>query len=266
MLDKYEDLNLSAKDYSIDELDKIYYEKYNEEAILKRCHNEINLFDEKGYLFIIEILYKFKKENKNVFYHFRGMINNSLLLYILGLSKVNPLEYNLPYELITDKTINVDLIGIAVVNLIDFISKNYYDELKSGNIIDLDLVLKDGEYYIFDKAGGGNNRMILMKLKYLALKEKTLDKEKLDEEFSFCGNIRMSPPEEIAKNIFYFMFPNGGYRESCYQIINKSNDITNPLFQIVTNYPSNPIIIQDSLTYEELSHLEENFVDKNKAK
>ncbi len=147
-----------------------------------------------------------------------------------------------------------------------FENPDYYDELKSGNIIDLDLVLKDGEYYIFDKAGGGNNRMILMKLKYLALKEKTLDKEKLDEEFSFCGNIRMSPPEEIAKNIFYFMFPNGGYRESCYQIINKSNDITNPLFQIVTNYPSNPIIIQDSLTYEELSHLEENFVDKNKAK
>jgi len=130
MLEKYEDLNLSAKDYLIDKLDKIYHKEYNEEAILKRCHNEINLFDEKGYLFIIEILYKFKKENKNVFYHFRGMINNSLLLYILGLSKVNPLEYNLPYELITDKTINVDLIGIAVVNLIDFISKNYYDELK----------------------------------------------------------------------------------------------------------------------------------------
>lgn len=130
MLDKYEDLNLSAKDYLIDELDKIYYEKYNEEAILKRCHNEINLFDEKGYLFIIEILHKFKKENKNIYYHFRGMINNSLLLYVLGLSKVNPLEYNLPYELITDRTINVDLVGIDVVSLVDFISKNYYDKLR----------------------------------------------------------------------------------------------------------------------------------------
>ncbi len=130
MLEKYEDLNLRAKDYLIEELDKIYYKKYNDEVILKRCHNEINLFDEKGYLFIIEILYKFKKKNKNTSYHFRGMINNSLLLYILGLSKVNPLEYNLPYELITDKTINVDLIGNDVVSLINFISKNYYGELR----------------------------------------------------------------------------------------------------------------------------------------
>ena len=37
----------------------------------------------KGYLFIIEILHKFKKENKNIYYHFRGMINNSLLIYFL---------------------------------------------------------------------------------------------------------------------------------------------------------------------------------------
>ena len=130
MLENYEDLNLSAKDYLIDEFDKIYYKKYNDEAILKRCHNEINLFDEKGYLFIIEILYKFKKKYKEVSYHFRGMLNNSLILYILGLSKVDPVKYNLPYELITDKTINVDLINIDVVSLVDFISINYYNELR----------------------------------------------------------------------------------------------------------------------------------------
>lgn len=126
MLDKYEDLNLSAKDFFINELDK----KSSNEEILKRCHNEINLFDEKGFLFVIEMLYKFKEKNKDVSYHFRGMMNNSLFLYILGLSKVDPIKYNLPYELITDKTINVDLIGIDAASLVDFISVNYYNEIR----------------------------------------------------------------------------------------------------------------------------------------
>lgn len=76
------------------------------------------------------MLYKFKKDNKKIGYHFRGMINNSLLLYVLGLSKVDPIKYNLPYELITDKTIKIDLIGIDIDSLVNFISINYYNEVK----------------------------------------------------------------------------------------------------------------------------------------
>ena len=144
--------------------------------------------------------------------------------------------------------------------LLDLYFKNpsYYDTLKERDGIDLGFALKNGEYYIFDKAGGGNNRMVLMKIKYLALKAKgDIDDKKLDVEFSFCGNVRMSPPDAIAKKIFYFMFPDGSYRESGYQILNKSNDITNPLFQIVTDYPVSTNVIRDDVTYDDILHLGE---------
>lgn len=140
-----------------------------------------------------------------------------------------------------------------------FKNPEYYESLKRGDLIDLGLVMKDGEYYIFDKIGGGNNRMILMKIKYLALKAKEgIDKQELSDDFSFCGNVRIAPPDEVSKRIFYFMFPGGGYRESGYYVLNKSNDLAFPLFKIVKDYPLNTTLIQDDVTYDDLLHLEEN--------
>lgn len=36
VLENYEDLNLGAKDYLINELDKRYHRKYNDEEIIKK--------------------------------------------------------------------------------------------------------------------------------------------------------------------------------------------------------------------------------------
>lgn len=130
MLKKYEDLNLSAKEYLIQELDEIC----NDSKLLKRCYKEINILFDKGLLFIIRYLYDFKKENNHISYHFRGMANNLLLLYILDISKVDPIKYNLPYELFTDKRIDVDLINGHVVSLLRYFNKcSEYVKIVSGS-------------------------------------------------------------------------------------------------------------------------------------
>lgn len=119
----YNELNLEAKNYLLKELNNIFPKKYTDEKLLERCYKELDLLYEKDLLFIIEYLYKFKKEHKDIKYYFRGMINNLLILYILDISVVNPLEYNLPYELFTDKTITVDVTNNSDLQLVSYLDK-----------------------------------------------------------------------------------------------------------------------------------------------
>lgn len=137
-----------------------------------------------------------------------------------------------------------------------FNNPKYYDTIKEPENCDIGLAFKDGKYYIIDRAGGGNNRMIIMKIKYLVLASKeNCDLEKLDSELSFVGNIRISPNEETAKNIFYLMFPNGGYKPSGYQVLNKSVSLDMPLFDIVTNYLINTQTLYKNINEETLANL-----------
>ena len=91
MLNKYEELNDSTREYLL----LLLEEHITNKEVLKRCKKEIELLYDKGILFIIEYLYYYKMDNKNVKYHLRGMANNLLLLYELGISTINPLKYNL---------------------------------------------------------------------------------------------------------------------------------------------------------------------------
>ncbi len=98
--------------------------------------------------------------------------------------------------------------------------------------------------------------MIIMKIKYLALASKeNSDLEKLNSQFSFIGNVRISPNEKIAKRIFYLMFPNGGFIPSGYQVLNKSESIDNPLFDIVSGYPLNTQVVYKNIDSESLDDL-----------
>ncbi len=117
----YEYLNNVAKEYLTKEL-KSNLKKESKDW-LKRCEKEIDILYENNLLFIIEYLHKFKKENKDVKYHFKGTINNLLLLYVLDLNYVNPLEYNLPYELYNDSNIKVDIINQPSFLFIDYLNK-----------------------------------------------------------------------------------------------------------------------------------------------
>lgn len=119
-----------------------------------------------------------------------------------------------------------------------FNNPNYYQELALKGETDLGLASKDGKYYILGRAGGGNNRLIIMKIKYLALVNKrNLDKSILDKEFTFLANIRYVPSKDTADNIFYLIFPNGGYKTSGFYVLNKSNNPNEELYDIVSNYP-----------------------------
>lgn len=137
-----------------------------------------------------------------------------------------------------------------------FNNPGYYDELKKIENCDISLACKDGKYYILERGAGGNNRMIIMKIKYLALaSKKDCDLAKLNSQLSFIGNIRISPKEEIATSIFYLMFPNGGFTPSGYQVLNKSQSIDKPLFDIVSDYPLNTKVIYKNIDSESLASL-----------
>lgn len=129
MLEKYKYLNSYSKNFLIDELRKIIHKKRLSKKVFNRCYKEMDLLYDKGVLFIVDILYKFKKQH-GTSYHFRGMINNSLLMYVLGISDVDPVKYNLPYELLCDFDISVDLINDYFLSLVWFIEKEYNAVLK----------------------------------------------------------------------------------------------------------------------------------------
>lgn len=119
MLNKYEELNDDARDYFL----VLLANKVKDEEVLKRCKKEVDLLYDKGLLFIIEFLHKYKKTEEPVGFHFRGMANNLLLLYVFGMSKIDPIKYNLPYELFTDKTLCIDFINGCSIDFVDVVEK-----------------------------------------------------------------------------------------------------------------------------------------------
>ena len=138
-----------------------------------------------------------------------------------------------------------------------FSNPNYYSDLFLKGSSDLGLVKKDGKYYIFGRAGGGNNRLIIMKLKYLAVASRHgIDKSMVDEEFSFLGNIRYVPSKSTADNIFYLVFPDGGYKSSGYYALNKSNNAKMEIYDIVSGYPINTKIVASNIIGEDIGKIE----------
>lgn len=139
-----------------------------------------------------------------------------------------------------------------------FDNPSYYQLLQTGEYHDFGLAKKDEKYYILGQAGGGNNRLIIMKLKYLALANKNRDHlEKVDDMHTFYANVRHVPKNEIANSIFYLTFPDGGYETSGYDVINKSKDIGTELYDIVEGYPLNTTIIASDVTGKDIKEFEQ---------
>ena len=119
----YKELNDEAKKYLTKELKKKFLKKFNSKDLFKRCEKELSILYERNLLFIIEDLYKYKKENRVIKYSFGGTINNLLLLYVLDINYVNPLEYSLSYELFNDDTIEVAVTHEPPICLISYLDK-----------------------------------------------------------------------------------------------------------------------------------------------
>lgn len=124
MLDKYKELNDNSKNYFINQLKRISISNEN----MNRCLNEIELLYDKGILFILEYMHKYKNDSKDISFHFHGTINNLLVLFVLKISYVDPIKYCLPYELFTDETINFDIINDINSSFIS------YFEMASGAV------------------------------------------------------------------------------------------------------------------------------------
>lgn len=67
----------------------------------ERLHHEISVIcntDIEGYFLIVVDLLKFAKESGIVYGPGRGSAASSLVVYILGISKIDPLEYDFLFE------------------------------------------------------------------------------------------------------------------------------------------------------------------------
>lgn len=71
----------------------------NQEAI-NRLNYELDIIKMKGYasyFLIVEDLIRFAREN-DIYYNIRGSVAGSLTTYVLDITKIDPLSYNIPFE------------------------------------------------------------------------------------------------------------------------------------------------------------------------
>ncbi len=89
-----------------EELKKIVFEgfeKRNEEkteSSINRAEYELSVIKQKGYapyFLVVADLLKFAKEN-GILSNIRGSVSGSLVTYLAGITNINPLEYEIPFE------------------------------------------------------------------------------------------------------------------------------------------------------------------------
>lgn len=82
------------------EIIKILKKKNLSKENFDRCCKEIDILYEESILFILYLLYQYSQKVGTFKYYFRGMYNSLLVLYELGISLVDPIKYNLHFELV----------------------------------------------------------------------------------------------------------------------------------------------------------------------
>lgn len=95
MFEIYKFLNDNSRKFLIEELEK----KTNDKFVLERCYKEIDILYNYSLLPVIEYLYIYKNDNKNIKLFITGMAVNLQVLFVLGISEVDTIKYNLDYEL-----------------------------------------------------------------------------------------------------------------------------------------------------------------------
>lgn len=143
-------------------------------------------------------------------------------------------------------------------NIEQFFQNPDYYRNNSKEQIDMGVVEKDGKYYIYSKCGGGNNRLIIMKLFYIVQRKNN------KPFFSPLVRVRTVPTKSTADNIFYSMYPNGGFESSGLEIIKKDNTIKDEIYDIQDGFRG-PIILENVAGSEIIKKISEmNKVGKKK--
>lgn len=88
--------------------------------------------------------------------------------------------------------------GDKIIQLL-YENPKYWEDLKVCDNTDLGLIKYNDKYYIFSKAGGGNNRLITMKIMYLSLIQQALgnqhEVDRINKQFTFTANVRELPKD-----------------------------------------------------------------------
>jgi len=116
---------------------------YTQEAINKRIEYELKIIIGKGYstyFLIVQDFVNWAKKNKVAVGPGRGSVAGSLVAYILNITDLNPLDYNLPFERFlnpdrpTPPDIDIDFADIRRDEVLRYVTQKY-GEKKVGQII-----------------------------------------------------------------------------------------------------------------------------------
>ena len=118
-----------------------------------------------------------------------------------------------------------------------FQNPNYYLN-ESEDDIDMGVIEKDNEYFVYSKCGGGNNRLIIMKIFYLAQSRNGAP------YFSPLVQVRTVPTKSTADNIFFCIFPNGGFKDSGLKVIKRDNSVKEERYDVQEGF-NGPIILEN---------------------
>ncbi len=110
---------------------------YDEETINKRIRYEFDIITKKGYttyFLIVQDFVNWAKENGIGVGPGRGSVAGSLIAYILGITDLNPLDYNLPFERFlnperpTPPDIDIDFADSRRDEVLAYVSKKYGED------------------------------------------------------------------------------------------------------------------------------------------
>jgi len=112
------------------------FNRVNEEVI-QRMNQELKIIEESGYasyFLIVQDFINFAKKNNIAVGPGRGSVAGSLVAYVLGITDINPLKYNLlferflNYERITMPDIDIDFCYQRRDEVIDYVTQKYSKE------------------------------------------------------------------------------------------------------------------------------------------
>lgn len=115
----------------------------NEKNVTERLKYELDIITKKGYstyFLIVQDFVNWAKNHQIMVGPGRGSVAGSLVAYVLGITDINPLEYNVPFERFlnperpTPPDIDIDFADIRRDDVLDYV-RNKYGEDKVAQII-----------------------------------------------------------------------------------------------------------------------------------